>query len=157
MENMAKPISNPNLMKAIGEMNANCTLETKAKVINEIVRSVFIAPVQITPEPVPTGDGKVRISKDATIQFNVIQNNAGRIFFPAFTDWQELWKWRKDPKQQVFAVALDDYVRMLEKDDCKACGFVINPFSSNVPVTKEMALAIKKERDDLAARQAKGE
>ena len=71
-------------------------------------------------------------------------NNENYMVDGEFTDYDELMKWKKDPNQQTFVFTFEDYAEMLLKKNAQgeispAIGFVINPFSNSVLVTRKMA------------------
>ena len=69
----------------------------------------------------------------------------------AYTDWEELRKWKNEDNQQTFGLKLVEYADMLFGKDENgntppAAGFVINPYGGNMAMTKELIasmLAIK--------------
>lgn len=157
-----QPVRNPALTAAIAKMKAENTPQSRNAVINEMMNSVFLAPAIIDfgkNPPKPDEQGKVKIEKDTKISFTLINTQDGKTFFMAFTDWDELRKWNKNPGQQTLMLRFDDYASLLAKNE-KASGFVINPYTENLRFPPEMVADLKKQKDvfakqRVAAAQAK--
>lgn len=148
MVDVNKPVTNPDLVLAIKEMQQNDTKESKDQVINEVMKAHFISPVNISPIPGPSDeDGKVVLKEKSTIVFNIIENTANQHFFLAFTDWEELGKWCKSENQQTLIMTFDDYAAMVLNEKGNSDGFVINPFGGNIVLNKDMVRALRDERE----------
>ena len=153
----AKPaFGNPKLKDAIAEMRKDNNPQTRNVVINEMMNSVFLAPAQVdfgANPPKPDADGKVKLEQDTKIGFKLIGTPDGKQFFMAFTDWDELHKWNKDPAQQTLMLRFDDYAALLEKNT-EAAGFVINPYNENLRFDPPTVASFKKQKDDFAKARA---
>ena len=86
------------------------------------------------------------------ISFALLSTTDKRQYFMAFTDWDELHKWRKDPAQQTMMMRFDDYATLLAKNE-QVAGFVINPFSGNIRFERDNVAAMKQRKDALAQAQ----
>lgn len=138
-----KPISNPMLVGAMELMNADDTPEHRNIFFGEVIKATFLAPVVIDPPPAADEQGMFKILPGSRIQFPMLQAPDGSQFFMAYTDWEELRKWKNEDNQQTFGLKLTDYADMLFGKDEKgntnpAAGFVINPFGANMAMTKEL-------------------
>lgn len=145
--NHGKPISNPMLCGTIELMKAENTPEHRKMFMDEMIRATYISPVVITPQPQPDANGMIKLTPENKIQFPMITTKEDKKFFVAFTDGEELKKWKTEGEQQTLALKFDDYAGMLFRKDKEgnsspALGFVINPFSSNILITKEMVAQI---------------
>ena len=78
----------------------------------------------ITPGPEEDAQAPGR---DAAIQFQLLPNQEGQPFFPAFTGWEELRKLCGPKNQQVLLLSFSDYAGMILRDN-RAAGFVVDPF-----------------------------
>jgi len=134
--NVNTPVTNPELVAAIEAVRANCNAETKATIVNCLTEAHFLSPVSITPPLEPSIDGKSTLRKDTAIGFFALSSANGE-FLPAFTDWEELRKWRNDPNEQTLITTYDDLCALIEKGSNYA-GFSINPYGHNFLVTREM-------------------
>lgn len=149
MNEPQKPATNPKLKEAAAAVRANNTPETLNLLINEMTRSMMLAPAKIDfggQAPKPDANGRVQMPKGTKINFLMLNTKEGEPYFMAFTDWQELQKWTKDTKQQTMMLRFDDYARMLEQND-KAAGFVLNPYGDNLRFPRGMVESIKKQHD----------
>jgi len=121
MEDMNKPVTNPELLAAVERMNRENSRESREAVLDLVISSAqFLAPVIIVPGKEPGGS-------DTQIQFQLLPNQTGQPFFPAFTSWDELRKLCGPKNQQTLALTFDDYARMIVQDN-RAAGFVLDPF-----------------------------
>ena len=121
MEDMNKPVTNPELLAAVERMNREYSRESREAVLDLVISSAqFLAPVTIVPGKEPGGS-------DTQIQFQLLPNQTGQPFFPAFTSWEELRKFCGPKNQQTLLLTFDDYARMVLQDN-RAAGFVIDPF-----------------------------
>ncbi len=107
------------------------------------MKATFLAPVVIDPPPVADEQGLFSISPGSQIQFPMLQAPDGKRFFMAYTDWEELRKWKNEDNQQTFGLKLVEYADMLFRKDENgntppAAGFVINPYGGNMAMTKEL-------------------
>ena len=146
-----KPLENPAMKKAIENARANDTPENRNAVVNEMLRSTFLVPVHVSFDgqaPRPDKTGRVALPKNTKISFALLSTTDKKQYFMAFTDWDELHKWRKDPGQQTMMVRFDDYAMLLGRND-KVAGFVINPFGGNIRFERNNVELIKKQRDAM--------
>jgi len=121
MEDMNKPVTNPELLAAVERMNRENSRESREAVLDLVISSAqFLAPVTIVPGKEPGGS-------DTQLQFQLLPNQTGQPFFPAFTSWDELRKLCGPKNQQTLALTFDDYARMIVQDN-RAAGFVLDPF-----------------------------
>ena len=137
MEDLNKPITNPELAAAVARMNRENSRESREAVLDLIISSArFLAPVTIHPAPDAQG-GKASLGKGTAIQFQLLQNQTGQPFFPAFTNWEELRKLCGPKNQQTLVLSFDDYAAMILRDN-RAAGFVVDPFGSCLSFERAM-------------------
>ena len=133
MEEQNKPLTNPELQAAVERMNRDGTRESREAVLDTVITSArFLAPVTITPAP-----GKDTADKDAQIQFQLLANQEDKLFFPAFTNWDELRKLCGPKNQQTVMLGFDHYAGMVLKDK-RAAGFVVDPFGCCLSFDRDM-------------------
>ena len=121
MEDNNKPLSNPELAAAIAHMNRENSRDSREAVLDLVITSAqFLAPISI-PESAQNGDTVTEF------QLQLLPNQNGQPFFPAFTSWEELRKLCGPKNQQTLLLTFDDYARMILQDN-RAAGFVIDPF-----------------------------
>lgn len=146
-----KPVSNPMLVGAMELVKAEDTPEHRNIFLTEVMKAVFLAPVVVTPIPVPDENGLFQLQPESKIQFPMLQAPDGKQFFMAFTDWEELRKWKNEDNQQTFGLRLIDFAEMMfQKNDRgemnPAAGFVINPYGANMAMTKELVATMLAQR-----------
>ena len=138
MEESCNPITNPALLQAVAQMQKENTRQSREAVLDLIIRSArFLAPVSITPPPGNGEGGTTVLTQATTIQFQLLPNQQGQPFFPAFTSWEELRKLCGPRNQQTLVLTFEDYAGMILRDN-RAVGFVIDPFGCCLSFEREM-------------------
>ena len=142
-----KNVSNPMLVGAIELMKAEPSQEHQNMLIAEMRKAKYLAPVVLTPEPDKDENGKITVAPGSKIQFPMLSAPDGKLFFMAFTDKPEYEKWNDAEGKNVCVLNFEELAAMLLRKDaqgntCPALGFVINPFSANIVIPKEMAAGI---------------
>jgi len=131
-----QPITNPELLSAIERMNRENSRESREAVLDLVISDArFLAPVTITPPP--EADAQGALGQDTTIQFQLLTNQEGQPFFPAFTGWDELRKLCGPKNQQTLVLSFDDYAGMVLNDN-NAAGFVLDPFGACLSFDRAM-------------------
>ena len=121
-------LNNQTLLDAIARMNREQTRESREVVLDLVISGLeFMAPVNILP-------GKDNASN---LQFLLLPNQGGQLFFPAFTGWEELRKMCGPTTQQTVALSFDQYANMVLRDN-RAAGFVIDPFGCCLSFDRNM-------------------
>ena len=111
-------IDNTALLTAVERMNRENSRESREAVLDTVISAArFLAPVEIS------GSG----DEETQIRFQLLPNQDGQVFFPAFTGWEELRRLCGPKNQQTVLLSFDDYARMILQDN-RAAGFVIDPF-----------------------------
>ncbi len=146
MEDSNTPIQNFELIQAIDRMNQSNSREDREAVLDQVVSSArFLAPVTITPPPAPDGSDQAVLSRGTAIQFQLLPNQEGQPFFPAFTSWEELRRLCGPKNQQTLVLTFEDYAGMILRDN-RAAGFVVDPFGACLSFDRAMVehLAVRK-------------
>ena len=117
-------LDNQPLLTAAERMGRENTRESREAVLDAVISSArFLAPVNIlSPEEANVSGGE-----GTAIQFQLLPNQEGQPFFPAFTGWEELRKLCGPKNQQTLLLSFDDYAAMILRDN-RGAGFVIDPF-----------------------------
>ena len=138
MEDQNKPVANPELTAAVERMNRENSRESREAVLDLVITTArFLAPVTITPAPQEQVSGQATLSQDTQIQFQLLANQEGQPFFPAFTSWEELRKLCGPKNQQTLVLTFDDYAAMVVRD-VRAAGFVVDPFGACLSFDRAM-------------------
>lgn len=140
-ENKSAPITNPKLREAMKNLRNGGEKEF----VKELLQARLLCPAKIEgmmPAPGQIKPGE-KMNFQGRLQLFVLNTKDGKSFLMAFTDTEELQKWRKEDKEQVVIWGLPQYAGILGKEDCPHEGFVINPFSENIIVHKEFLKKIQ--------------
>ncbi|MBQ8688269.1 MAG: SseB family protein, partial [Ruminococcus sp.] len=124
MAQMKRPtVKNPELVSAMAEFKASSTPSNEKAMIEAIKNASLIAPVIMDdiPENLTAGE-----KYTAQAKFMLIQQKDGRKFFPAFTEWLELLKWKNDPECKTVTLTFEQYCNVIGTS-AEASGMVINP------------------------------
>lgn len=152
MNDSKTPLTNPAMKKAMEAMKADNTPESRNLMVNEMMRSTFLVPVQVGfagPPPKMDKNGKVTVPPNTKISFALLGTTDKKQYFMAFTDWDELHKWRKNSAQQTMMMHFDEYAALIDKNP-QVSGFVINPFGENLRFEREVVASLKKQKDAFA-------
>ena len=129
MEQNDHNLDNTPLLRAIARMQAENSRESREAVLDLIIaQAQFLAPADIVPET----EGK-----EAALRFQLLTNQEGQPFFPAFTGWEELRKLCGPKNQQTVVLTFDHYAGMVLRD-CRAAGFVVDPMGACLTFDRNM-------------------
>ena len=145
-------ISNPALVYAMEVLKEKKDKNSEMKFISELSRARFISPAIIE---VKDENGEYKLAEtdgisdpeNTRIHFMMLTQNTGKKFLPAFTDMDEVRKWRKEENLQTVVTTFDNHMEMILKDDDGPSGFVINPFGSNMIMPRELLAQLKEAAD----------
>lgn len=154
-EDIQKPITNPRI-KGLMRQAAGAPTEEMLNLVYEefAMNARFISVILLSEEPVPNQDGTTTFKEGATMQIPVLTAPDGSMFYPAFTDKEEMAKWQdmKDPKTVL--LSLHDYVELVMKNE-NTSGIVVNPFSENMMVDKKILEYLRKKKELLVTGMTK--
>lgn len=142
-------VTNPKLIEAITAMRADFTPDTQNVVINAALRGTFYVPaiIEKKKEIVANENNEVKFEEKPKARFLLIKKQSGSgegdTYFPAFTDADELAKFKADEPYQRVKMKFGDLAMLVEQVPAIK-GFVINPMSHNLPFTRDMLDGIKK-------------
>ena len=132
---MNESLNNQALLSAVARMEKEGTRESREAVLDLIITTArFLAPADIQE------------GKETQINFQLIPNQDGQVFFPAFTGGDELRKLCGPKNQQTLLLCFDDYATMVLRDK-RAAGLVVDPFGCCLSFDRTMIahLAIRKD------------
>lgn len=146
MEQNDHSLDNAPLLQAIARMQTENSRESREAVLDIVIsQAQFLAPADIVPE----AEGK-----EAAVRFQLLTNQEGQPFFPAFTGWDELRKLCGPKNQQTLVLTFDDYAAMVLRDN-RAAGFVVDPFGSCLSFDRAMMNhLVQRKRERSASDQA---
>lgn len=138
-----KNVSNPMLAGSIELLKAENTPEHQKMFWTELMKAKLLSPVVIDPVPEPDADGNAKPAPGSKVQFPMLSTKDGKKFFMAFTDQPEMDKWQGAEDPDFFALSFKEYADLLLRKApngqlSPALGFVVNPYSGNIVITREM-------------------
>ena len=146
----AEEIKNPQLLEAIERMQADGSKENVDAMINEIIKAKLILPAKITPTTqAKTENGRTVMQQANQVQFRLLKNGNGEMFFGVFSDVEEMYKWEDTKKASKVVTDFDSLASMVMDGKSNVGGFVVNAFGKSVTFPKQMVMTIKQQRDYL--------
>ena len=144
----AKPVRNPELKKAMEEAKKDPGMENSIRLLNEVVKARLLIPVSMDKDP--QYDRKLEevvLEKDTRISFALIKAASGDLYYPVFTDGEEMIKCEIEKDQHSMIVNFDDLAAILLMPQSGIAGFAINPMSDNLCFSKEMVASMKRDME----------
>lgn len=139
MTEAPKPVRNDELVESIKNAKQDASQENTVKMLNQVVRAKLLAPISLDKAPVMEGeDGQVVLEKDTTVSFELIKAQNGDLYYPVFTDGEELRKCSTEKNQHSMIVNFEDLANIILNQGKAVRGFVINPMGQNICFTSEM-------------------
>lgn len=140
-------IDNSDFVKAIEKMRDDFSDENKLIVVNKAIFDVtFFIPayVEDKTELEKGKEGRLSFSQRPQTRFVLVENPDKEKYIPAFTDHNALINFRNSQAQgcQGLIMSFADLASVIEAFPNMA-GFVVNPFTHNLPFTKDYILAVK--------------
>jgi len=149
MQEATKTVINPFFVHAMQQMNEDCSLENQNKMVSAMMEAHLLTPVMRQErEKAEVGRPNLRMN------FLSIKDKKGDPYILAFTDLVELKKWSKGKETDRMIMEFDDYARLLAPKGVPFKGFVINPFSENIVVSKAMAMKLMQRKEELENSQS---
>lgn len=122
-----------NLIKVIENFKNNPSKANETILISELKKADFLAPV-IIAAPLAKPDGSAVYEEEGSnIKFALLEDeDSKKSYFPAFTNREEMLKWRNDSEQEAVPLRLKDYAAMLLDRKNTYNGIVIDAFSHSL-------------------------
>ena len=142
-------LDNRALLTAAEQMGRENTRESREAVLDAVISSArFLAPVNLLSPEEGAVDGG-----GAAVQFQLLPNQEGQPFFPAFTSWEELRRLCGPKNQQTLVLSFDDYAGMILRDG-RGAGFVIDPFGVCLSFDRTMVEHLVRRKEEQAGQKA---
>ena len=148
---MNMKITNPMLVGIIELMRIENTPERRRVFMEEVAKATLITPAYVEARPGFDENGEIAIKDESRIQMPMLSSKDGEKFFMAFTDIEEMKKFLRGNAPHVLALKFDELYGMVMEEGTNACGFVINPQTSNIVINKETLKAIRLVKEQLDA------
>ena len=142
-----KPVTNPVLVDAMATFRLDLNnREHEIAFLQAAVEAKYLLPAQVErAEEAPKEGEQVKMR----VAFQIMTNQKGDKFMPAFTDEIELRKNRKpDEKFQIVVMNFMDLYRFIKTNEGIG-GVVINPFGSALCLVRQQIIAIGDNNGDL--------
>lgn len=123
-------------------------MENSIRLLNEVVKARLLIPVSMDKDP--QYDRKLEevvLEKDTRISFELIKAASGDLYYPVFTDGEEMIKCEIEKDQHSMIVNFDDLAAILLMPQSGIAGFAINPMSDNLCFSKEMVASMKRDME----------
>lgn len=146
MVDVNQPVTNPELVKSMNQFLNEKSPENEFILIEEITKANFLTPIILQGE---IEDGV--LNKDSIISFKLITNNSDESFYLAFTDWNELGKWSKEPEQTLISTYNDLRNMLMKTDNIK--GFIINPYNQNFVITPDVIEYFSRRKSEIVIQE----
>lgn len=155
MTEAPKPVKNDELVESIKHAKEDASQENTVKMLNQVVRAKLLAPISLDKAPVIEGeDGQVVLEKDTTVSFELIKAQNGDLYYPVFTDGEELRKCSAEKNQHSMIVNFEDLANIILNQGKAVRGFVINPMGQNICFTSEMIEGMIKDMEAESGKEA---
>ena len=143
-------LDNQVLLSAVERMGRENSRESREAVLDLVISSArFLAPVDITPLPESGEGSQAQLGAGTAIQFQLLSNQEGQPYFPAFTSWEELRRLCGPKNQQTLVLSFDDYAGMILRDG-RGAGFVIDPFGACLSFDRTMVEHLVRRKQERA-------
>jgi len=145
-----KALKNPELVAAMRAMVQQEDAQARSRVAAALMHAQLLSPVQhqtvLTEQSGPVN----------RVKFEEIENTAGEHYYLAFTDMEEYGKWNRNGKHsQALVMTAEDFGSILIRQVNDLKGFVINPFTENISISKELLLSLLKQKEAKAKASAR--
>lgn len=124
-------IGNPELKAKLERLHINGeNKDLEEEILDEIAnRTQFLSVVH------PAEDSTPEAPK---FDFPMLTTSGhGYIFYPIFTDMEELRKWNQDEDVQIVVLTFDNYAEMVAQNS-KVHGLAVNPYGANFSMDRDM-------------------
>lgn len=134
-------LTNFDLIVALKTMQGHPTPQTQGDFINHMIHARFLTPAVLEPEPEIDENGQLSPAAGTKVMFRAVSNPEKKAFLIAFTDAKEASKnklEREGETSHTVVTTYLDFCNVILNEKSPYSGFVINPFSENVVVTREI-------------------
>lgn len=138
-----RPVTNPFLVEKMEAFMKERNQKTEVAFINALKTARFLIPASVdkVQQARAAADGSVSLVDQPQVRFRLFSAKDGNKFFPLFTDPEEYKKWNDSSNHNLVVVRFAQLCAVMEKDaGAAAAGCVINPFSHNQLLSKELML-----------------
>lgn len=126
--------------RSLDPSNKDDVNSVMGNLISEIVMNArFLIVVNFDKEPFHGNDGTLTLPNNTNLNFTMLNNKNNEHFFPVFSESEELAKWENVKIEHTLQVDFD-LIASLFTHNKNCSGFVINPFSDNMTISREITM-----------------
>ena len=137
-------VNNGDLIIALKIMQGNLNPNTQSDFINQMIHARFLCPALFDPEPEINPEGVAVLQENSKIMLSSLSNPKKEMYLVAYTDAKEAKENKQSENQHTVACTYFDFCSMVLQENSPYAGFVINPFSENIVVSREIMMNINK-------------
>lgn len=137
-------VNNGDFIIALKIMQGNLNPDTQKDFINQMLHATFLCPAIFDPDPDINPEGVAVMDEGAKVMLSSLANTKKEMFLVAYTDAKEAKEHKQAENQHTVACTYMDFCTMVLQENSPYAGFVINPFSENIVVSKEIMQNINK-------------
>ncbi len=137
-------VNNGDLIISLKIMQGNLNPDTQTDFINHMLQARFLCPAIFDPAPEINPEGVAVLGDDAKVMLSSLSNAKEEMYLVAYTDAKEAREHKQAENQHTVACTYFDFCTMVLQENSPYAGFVINPFSENIVVSREIMLNINK-------------
>lgn len=130
MATLTKIPGNDKLVDMMKQIADDPSLAKREVYLRALAKARFIVPIEWTT----SGNRRYRT-------LSAIYTASGQRFLLAFTDWQELFKWREEADERVVALSHEELKNQVMDAQNSYDGFVIDPYGVNLICRKQEILS----------------
>ena len=114
MEEHMTELDDRALLAAVERMQRENSRKSREAVLDLVISEArLLAPVEIDPSPESGEADQAALGAGTAIRFQLLANQEGQPYFPAFTSWEELRRLCGPKNQQTLVLSFDDYAGMI--------------------------------------------
>ena len=152
---MEKTIKNVRLKKLLKQQNSEIENdELQNDILEEIVfNSQFLCYIHYKKESLKKNHFEnKKIEKKISLTFQTVNSGDGNVYYPAFTDLEELKKGLRNANKDVTLMIMnfDDYASLMRKNMECVEGVVINPFGDLFVMSSKWIEMLKEHKDKIS-------
>lgn len=141
------PVENPKLLAAWEAYRASSSETNLSDFYEELCMQAQFLILTTTPITENGGENQtLTLTEDTPVNFALIQSEEKEMFFPLFTDWQQINKWTSAPSNQAFILSFDDLAALMAGAE-NVTGAALNPFDQNILLPRQLIARLKEQKD----------
>lgn len=137
-------VNNADLILSLKIMQGKLNPDTQKDFINQMLHATFLCPAVFDPDPDINPEGVALVEEGGRVMLSSLANQKKEMYLVAYTDAKEAKEHKQGDNQHTVACTYFDFCNMVLQPNSPYAGFVINPFSENIVVSREIMNNINK-------------